>query len=223
MRVTFDQFVFDTDCRQLERAGEPLHLQPKAFQLLQYLIEAAPAAISHAHLYDLLWGETHVVEANLRNLVADIRAVLGDGRRDARYIRTVHGFGYRFVAEPKIEAHPYRSSYLLEGPLGRYALNQGPNLVGCDPGAEVHLEGPGVARVHAAIIVCGDEIMIETQSGNHETCVGSQPVDAPVPLRVGDVLRFGTVSLTLRMRVPAARREEDQRQLVRPSGAISSS
>jgi len=222
MRVTFDQFVFDTECRQLSRDGEPLHLQPKAFQLLQYLIEAAPAAISHAHLYDLLWGETHVVEANLRNLVADIRAALGDGRKDARYIRTVHGFGYRFVAETKIDAHPYRTAYLLEGPAGRFSLNQGPNLVGRDPSAEVHLESPDVARVQAAIIVCGDEIMIETQSGHHETFVGSQPVGAPVPLRIGDVVRFGPVSLTLRMRADTGRRKEDQRRVELAPSAVGS-
>lgn len=211
MRITFDEFVFDTDCRELERDGEPLHLQPKAFQLLQYLIEAAPAAISHAHLYDLLWADTHVVEANLRNLVADIRAVLGDGRKDARYIRTVHGFGYRFVAHAVIDAHPYRSDLVLEGPTGTYPLNVGPNLVGCDPTADVHIDQPGVLRVHAAIIVCRDEVWIESRGNSRETLVGEQPVTAPARLGAGDVITIGSVSLTLRSRTkgPASARPSE--------------
>jgi len=223
MRVTFDAFVFDTDCRQLERNGDPVHLQPKAFQLLQYLIEAAPAAISHAHLYDLLWGETHVVDANLRNLVADIRAALGDGRKGARYIRTVHGFGYRFVAVPRIESHPYRSAYVLEGNGTRYSLRQGPNLVGRDPTAEVHLTMPDVARVHAAVIVCSDEVWVETRAGEHPTHVGEEPVLEPARLSIGDVVRFGSTSLTLRLRPSASRSEEPRQMLEGPSQVHSDS
>lgn len=208
MRVTFDEFVFDTNCRQLDRNGEPVHLQPKAFQLLQYLIEAAPAAISHAHLYDLVWGETHVVEANLRNLVADIRAALGDGRKDARFIRTVHGFGYRFIAGTRIDSHPYRSDLLLEGATGRYPLNQGPNIVGHDPSADVRIDHPGVSRVHAAIVICGDETWIENRDPEHETWVGGDPVVDSARVRAGDMIRFGPVSLTLKSRTNAARTDD---------------
>ena len=54
MRAEFDDFILDTDRRELIRGGEVVRLAPKAFQLLQILIECRPKAVSQQELYDRL-------------------------------------------------------------------------------------------------------------------------------------------------------------------------
>ena len=93
---TFGDFVLDLDTHELVRAGTPVSLSPKAFQLLGILVENHPKALSKAELQDRLWPGTFVVEKNLTNLVSEIREALGDDPVHPRFIRTVHRFGYAF-------------------------------------------------------------------------------------------------------------------------------
>jgi non-specific serine/threonine protein kinase len=104
VRWTFGDFVLDLDARELLRAGAPVSLSPKAFQLLGTLVEACPRALSKSALQDRLWPGTFVVEKNLTNLVGEIREALGDDAAHPRYIRTVHRFGYAFCEAPVTEA-----------------------------------------------------------------------------------------------------------------------
>jgi TolB-like protein/DNA-binding winged helix-turn-helix (wHTH) protein/Tfp pilus assembly protein PilF len=96
MQVTFGEFVLDLDSRELRRAGEPIRLSPKAFQLLEILVTARPRALSKSDLQDRLWPDTFVVEKNLANLVSEIRQALGESPQGSRFIRTVQRYGYAF-------------------------------------------------------------------------------------------------------------------------------
>jgi TolB-like protein/DNA-binding winged helix-turn-helix (wHTH) protein/Tfp pilus assembly protein PilF len=98
MPIVFGDFTLDKSRRQLLRAGEPVHLSPKAFQLLSILVEASPAAVSKADLQDRLWPGTFVTEGSLATLVTELRSSLGDAARERRFIRTLYGFGYSFAA-----------------------------------------------------------------------------------------------------------------------------
>ena len=60
------------------------------------LVEARPKALGKDALCRALWPDTFVVEANLANLIGEIRAGLGDSAERARFIRTLHGYGYTF-------------------------------------------------------------------------------------------------------------------------------
>ena len=104
MPFRFGEFVLDSDTREVHRGREPVHLSPKAFQLLEALVESRPKALSKAALHDRLWPKTFVVEANLANLVGEIRAALGEDPRRPRFVRTVHGFGYAFRGAPDTRA-----------------------------------------------------------------------------------------------------------------------
>ena len=101
MRWTFGEFTLDLDARELSRAGAPVSLSPKAFQLLGILVDACPSALAKSELQDRLWPGTFVVEKNLTNLVGEIREALSDDAAHPRYIRTVHRFGYAFC-EPAV-------------------------------------------------------------------------------------------------------------------------
>jgi DNA-binding winged helix-turn-helix (wHTH) protein len=93
---TFGDFVLDLDTHELVRAGTPVSISPKAFQLLGILVENHPKALSKTELQNRLWPSIFVVEKNLTNLVSEIREALGDDPVHPRFIRTVHRFGYAF-------------------------------------------------------------------------------------------------------------------------------
>ena len=99
MRIGFDAFTLDLDARQLTAGGRVIHLAPKALELLTILVLERPKAISKEMLQERLWPDTFVVDANLSNLVGEIRDALGDSARTPRFVRTVHGFGYAFCGD----------------------------------------------------------------------------------------------------------------------------
>ena len=90
------RFVLDLDTRELRDEGKTTSLSPKAYHLLEVLVTNRPKALSKSDLQQQLWPETFVVEKNLVNLVAEIRAALGDDATHPKFIRTVHRFGYAF-------------------------------------------------------------------------------------------------------------------------------
>jgi TolB-like protein/Tfp pilus assembly protein PilF len=98
MKIRFGECVLDTDGRALLRGGQPVHVTPKAFQLLSLLVEGRPRAISKSELQEKLWPATFVSEGNLPTLVKEARNAIGDDARQPVYIRTVHGYGYAFAA-----------------------------------------------------------------------------------------------------------------------------
>jgi DNA-binding winged helix-turn-helix (wHTH) protein len=104
--TTFGRFTVDSDTRQLRRDGRAVHLSPKAFELLLALLAARPRVLSKADLQDRLWPHTFVAEANLSNLVAEVRKAIGDTSRAPRFLRTAHGFGYAFFGGGDDGANP---------------------------------------------------------------------------------------------------------------------
>jgi len=196
MKVAFADFVFDLDRRELTRAGEPLPLSPKAFQLLHTLIERAPAAVSKQELYKSLWGEGFVEEANLANLVSELRGALGDERKRARFISTLHGFGYRFEAAPRPLDAPSGVRHRLVWGEREILLRVGENVLGRDESAPAVIDSAGVSRRHARIVVAGEEALIEDMGSKNGTFVDEERVLAPLALRDGQVVRLGSVALT---------------------------
>src|ERR1700730_15869017 len=98
MPVQFGDFMLDDSRRQLFGGGEPVHLSPKAFQLLSILIQETPRAISKNDLPHRLCTDTFVGEGNLSSVAAELRSALSDDAHEPRFIRTLYGFGYSFTA-----------------------------------------------------------------------------------------------------------------------------
>ena len=96
MRLRFSDFTFDSNARQLYRGADELHLSPKAFDLLALLLERRPGVVDKKTLREMLWGKTSVVDANLNNLVSEVRAAFDDDPQQPRFVRTVHRVGYAF-------------------------------------------------------------------------------------------------------------------------------
>ncbi len=101
MKYRWDDFVVDLDGFRLERAGAPLALEPKAFNLLVMLIGRPGHVFTKQEIFERLWPDTVVTDHALTRIVAQLRRVLGDEARDGRYIETVPTRGYRWL--PKVE------------------------------------------------------------------------------------------------------------------------
>ena len=104
MIYRFGGFTFDHDTRQLILNAGEVHLSPKAFELLALLLAHRSRAVSKAELQQHLWPSTFVEETNVAGLVAEIRRALGDAASNPTFVRTVYGFGYRFVGEVTVDA-----------------------------------------------------------------------------------------------------------------------
>lgn len=96
--ATFGPFRLMASARSLTREGEPVLLGSRALDLLIALVEHAGEVVSRRDLIKRVWPDVIVEEANLRVHVAGLRKALGDGREGARYIASVSGRGYCFVA-----------------------------------------------------------------------------------------------------------------------------
>jgi DNA-binding winged helix-turn-helix (wHTH) protein len=206
MQVRFSHFVLDTETRELLRGSRTVHLSPKAFQLLETLVEARPAALSKEILYQRLWPDTFVVEANLSNLVGEVRAALGDSPRRPRFLRTVHGFGYAFreASQPKggPTARSGHTLYRLAWDGGRATFAEGDHVLGRDPELEVCLDSSSVSRRHARIRVADGEAILEDLGSKNGTFVNGHRAAAAVRLSDRDEIGVGSFRLKFRILSP---------------------
>src|SRR5581483_12389488 len=88
----------------LRRGGRDVRLEPKAFDVLAYLVQRRGTVVRKHELLDEIWGDRFVSESALTTRIKAVRqAVDDDGNRQA-VIRTVHGKGYEFVAPVEVVA-----------------------------------------------------------------------------------------------------------------------
>lgn len=205
MRVRFGECVFDSETRQLQVRGEAVHVQPKAFQFLELLLENRPKAVSKSQIHERIWPGTFVSDATLTSLLVEVRDVIGDEARRPLYVRTVHGFGYAFCGDAQdvsdvVRPNPARrwSCWIL-GAGKRTVLEPGETVIGRDPGAHLFIDDASVSRRHARIVVTGQSATLEDLGSKNGTFLADRRIEAPVPLDDEARIRVGTVPLTFRM------------------------
>src|ERR1700722_5527387 len=96
--LSFRPFSLSAAERLLRKAGKPIPLGGRALDILIALAERAGQVVTHNELISTAWPGVTVEEANLRFQMSTLRKALGDGRDGARYVSTVAGGGYCFVA-----------------------------------------------------------------------------------------------------------------------------
>ena len=196
-QVRFGRFTLDRAQRLLTRDGAPVHLTPKAFELLSVLIAAAPRVLTKAGLHGELWRDSFVSDATLTGLVTDLRRALQDEDPAWPIIRTVHRVGYAFCPSTDEESDgqpPADTSHWLVVSGRRMVLHEGDNLVGRDPAADVWLDAPSVSRRHSRIDIAEHGITIEDLDSKNGTTVNDAPVTRAMALHDGDRIVFGSVS-----------------------------
>ncbi len=105
----FGEYRLDPFERRLLRSGRVIPLTPKAFETLCLLVENGGHLLEKNRLMEMLWADAFVEEGNLADNISKIRQALGDSRKAPKFIETVSGRGYRFIAKvEKIEAKAFQ-------------------------------------------------------------------------------------------------------------------
>jgi DNA-binding winged helix-turn-helix (wHTH) protein len=216
LRLFFGDCEFDPGQRLLLRHGSATPLSPKAFQLLELLLDRRPEALSKTELLESLWPKTFVSDASLHNLVAEIRAALDDDPRTPRFVRTVPRYGYAFHgdARPALSerseskgpapatdsksAQPTGSGPRLVSRKREWPLAEGANVIGRDRECAVCIDSGTVSRRHAKIVVTNGQATIEDPGSKNGTTVDGRKVRKPVALEEGAQVRVGSVTMTYR-------------------------
>jgi len=144
----FGDFRIDT-ARRLLLAGDGLtrSLTPKAFDTLLYMVEHSDVLLDKEALMKAIWPDTVVEENNLNQNISILRRVLGGNRHEHRYIVTVPGHGYRFVAA--VRTHSTSATTVSGGTIKSLAVLPFQPLVGRDrdPSLELGMADTLIARL----------------------------------------------------------------------------
>jgi DNA-binding winged helix-turn-helix (wHTH) protein len=202
MQLRFSDCVFDPDTREVFRDEKPVHVSPKAFSLLAVLVERRPKAVSKDELHRLLWPDTFVSDANLPNLVAELREALGDDAHEPRLIRTVPRFGYAFRADT--------SEVARSGPVGPFgfrliwgdreiALQPGENVIGRDDAATLWIDDSLVSRRHARIVIDESGAVLEDLGSKNGTLLNGERIHSAAKLADEDLITIAPASIIFRV------------------------
>ena len=226
MKVRFGSFVFDSGTRVLleasgprtpsrprtpvpglqpaSRTPHPVHLSPKAFDVLEILLARRPNVVNKDVLMQEIWGGKVVEEANLAIVIGEIRKAVGDDSKSPAIIVTVPRRGYRFAAEAQ-DVDAERAS-----PADQFVpcwltwnektlpLREGENLVGRHPACAVWINASSVSRTHARIVARAGKVVIEDRGSRNGTFVDGRKIDAPHVLADGSTITFGSESTIFR-------------------------
>ncbi|HXA77807.1 MAG TPA: winged helix-turn-helix domain-containing protein [Candidatus Acidoferrales bacterium] len=94
----FDDVEVDVGNFRVSKHGKTVALEPKSLTVLVFLIERHGRLVEKRELMDAVWNDASVTENSLTHAITQLRKVLGDDAKKARYIETVPTRGYRFVA-----------------------------------------------------------------------------------------------------------------------------
>lgn len=103
MNYLFDAFELDTAKVELRENGEPRPIEPQVFALLAFLIEHRERLVSKDEIFENVWDGRFVTDSALTSRIKSARKVLGDDGQAQAFIRTVHGQGFRFVANVTLQ------------------------------------------------------------------------------------------------------------------------
>ncbi len=115
-KYAFQGYVLDVGARSISLGQTPIALRRKAFEVLACLFASRDRAVAKDELIQAVWGGASVSDDVLTSTIHAIRSSLGDDSHTQAVIKTIHGFGYQFVAavqpftEPAVPETPARPS-----------------------------------------------------------------------------------------------------------------
>jgi hypothetical protein len=165
--------------------------------VLVHLAVAAGTMASRQRLIDAVWQTEFVSDHALTQVIAELRAALGDDARNPAYIENVPRRGYRVVATVTPVAAlvpPVRDAALpfkLQSADGDHSLVQGPNVIGRTGDADICIDRTEVSRCHARIVVQGTTATLEDLGSKNGTYLNGERLQHPTPLGNGDEIWIG--------------------------------
>jgi len=198
--LQFGPFELDVAAYDLWRAGQRVHLERIPMDVLVLLVERAGTLVDRDQIQAALWSPDVFVDrdAAINTAIRKIRRALGDDVADPRYVETVVGKGYRFVARvTRREPQPSdaMTAYCVTRGPDAFALCSGENLIGRDPAVRVRLDHPSVSRRHARISITATRVTIEDLNSRNGTFVDGHRIQSPTALGDGAIIGVGPIAL----------------------------
>jgi DNA-binding winged helix-turn-helix (wHTH) protein len=205
MRVVFGECLFDRASRELTCRGAVVHAGPKLLGLLELLLDARPRALTKDEIHQALWGATFVSDATLTSLVAELRAAIGDDARSPRFIRTIHGYGYIFFGDVRVErmrgrddSFAFAACRIIVGDR-EIALAAGEHVLGRSGDATILIDDTGVSRHHARITIGAQSATLLDLGSKNGTILNGSAIEGPVELTDGAVIVLGATALKFKI------------------------
>ena len=192
---------------RISQDGQTVRLRPRAMDVLACLALAAGKLASKQDLIDSVWQAEFVSEHALTQVIAELRAALGDDARNPSYIENIPRRGYRLVAAVTPMAAsvpPAREAivpFKLQGEDRDHPLSQGSNIIGRTTEADISIDHTKVSRCHARIVVTGTTATIEDLGSKNGTYLNGERLEHPAVLTNGDQIWIGRSVARLRFLV----------------------
>lgn len=188
--LTFGDFRLELEERRLLRSdGTEVPLTPRVFETLRYLVEHAGHLVDKRAIMDAVWSDCLVEENNLAQAISKLRQVFGEKAGAQRYIATIPGRGYRFIAPVNVG-----NGFAVAG-IGDPGLNR--NIVVPEkPGSSI----PATARRAGSIAAVVGLLFVIAAVISWRSATNRPPVAAPneltasIPEKSIAVLPFESLS-----------------------------
>jgi TolB-like protein len=104
--LSFGDYVLDLGRRELSRDGAITHTRPKVFDILCYLVANRDRVLSRDELLTHGWPGLTVSDATLSSCIRSVRQAIGDDGSNPKFIKTLRGQGFRFIADVAVQNEP---------------------------------------------------------------------------------------------------------------------
>jgi len=204
----FAEFELDVAAYALRRAGQRIRLEKIPMEVLVLFVRKAGILVNRTEIQSALWGSDVFVEHDsaINTAVRKIRRALEDDAEHPRFLETVVGKGYRFIAPletPSDLPGRRRPNYLVTRGKRQFLLDRGENLLGRDPDATVYIEHPSVSRRHARISIHSARAVLEDLESRNGTFLDGRHIEGPTEIQHGAIIGLGPITLTFVV-LPAA-------------------
>jgi TolB-like protein/DNA-binding winged helix-turn-helix (wHTH) protein len=185
MAYEFQGFRLDADRRQLLTAGsaEPIHVSPKVLETLVYLVEHRGELVEKDALMKALWPRVVVEENSLDRNISTLRRLLGERPGENRFIATVPGRGYRFVAEVTVVAPGQRPAVAVLSAAS--AETPGGQSASIAPAANWHRFAPPVLGVVLVALVLAVTVTVVWTQLRQASDANAHQLEAATPGAAG--------------------------------------
>lgn len=111
--VRFADFVIDLDAAELRRSGQPVRIEPQVFDLIVFLASHPGRVLSREDIVASVWHGRAISDSAISSRINAARRALGDDGATQRFIKTVHGRGFRFEFQAEQRTDPTIEASLL--------------------------------------------------------------------------------------------------------------
>ena len=209
MAYRFGPFLYDPVSHGLLREGTEIPLTHKSRELLLLFLHNPGRLLTREEIVERIWPDVAVTDDALRFQVAELRKAVG--AVGEAYIRTIRREGYRWEAPVRGEAHrpdrpvssepesprsEIRNRLIL--PSREVPLVEGENVIGREPDAALWIDHALVSRRHARIVIAHGKAIVEDLESKNGTLLNEKLIDSPSPLRDGDQIQVGPLTMVFR-------------------------